>query len=460
MLLERESQDQPSLVGSIFLGKVRRVVPAMACAFLNIGIERDAFLHLDDLSSDPSEDIRDLVAPGEKILIQVTRDLWGKGPRVTTRISLAGRLLVLLPTGDGVGVSRKIENGERTREDLTEALGPMAEDYGWIVRTAAADAGRHQFTKQANFLVDQWKAVVEGYRSSKHPHCLYSEPNLAIRAIRDLADLSRIVVHGPACDSVGDWLQRNAEELSNMELDPSSMSLFVDRGLETEIAKLHKPWVPLPSGGSVVIETTEALVAIDVNSGSDTGGTDFEELALTTNLEAAGEICRQVRVRGLGGLIVIDFIDMRRASDREQLLDHLREAAREDPERVLVGGMSRFGLVDLTRKQSRVSYFDQSQRSCPVCRGRGKIASIRCLRSQVRNDLAAMDRKDDLTLRVAPETAERLGSLDELVPVGTAVPKVVADSTVAPSGLAWSSGQEVGQEAGQGNANGDGQQDS
>lgn len=435
--LERESHQDPSRVGAIYHGKVRRVVPGMDCAFVDIGLDRDAFLQLGDLG-ERGEDVADLIAPGERMLVQVVRDRRGKGPRVTTRVAIAGRLLVLLPLADGVAWSRKIAGTESWRDDVEQALAqaPLGA-YGWIVRTAGADAPGSEFTTEADLLVAEWDRIMVDYRQSKHPRQLYAELDLARRMLRDLGRFDRVVVHGPAAERVLAWMSERGATGTEVRVDEQETSLYARSGLDKEIERLQKPWVRLPSGGSLVIESTEALVSIDVNSGSDVDNGGIEETALATNLEAADEIALQMRARGLGGLIVIDFIDMRRRENRAGVLERLREAVVGDPQKVQVGGMSRFGLVDLTRRQAHNSYFEQSLRSCPVCGGRGKVASIGSLRSQIRHHLAGLDAGEEVDLHLAPETAERLGGLDELVPRGVTPPRVVADDEVAPSELVW-----------------------
>ncbi len=433
--LNRESCEQPVLVGAIFHARVRRVMPAMGSAFLNIGLDRDAFLQLEDLGG-RGENIDDLIAVGDRMLVQVVRDRPGKGPRVTTRLALAGRCLVLLPTADGVAVSRKIDDPEEVRKRLEPLLsGDEFLASGWIVRTAGEKADRDHVEAEARELLTRWGEITKEYRESKHAHLLYAEPDLAARSLRDTAELDRVVVQGPVSDRVVDHARRWA--IGNVEVDAGSAPLFARVGLDEEIARLQKPWVSLTSGGSLVIESTEALVSVDVNSGSDVGEGDFEQLALETNLEAAAELARQIRARGIGGLVVIDFIDMRRAESRENLLDALREAVSEDPHGVRVGGMSRFGLVDLTRRHPGTSYFEQSQRSCPTCGGRGKVASIRSLRSSIRHHLATIQDPSAVELHVAPETAERLGDLSGLSSASTATPKVIEDPHLSPSELAW-----------------------
>lgn len=434
--LERESREFPSLVGAIFHGRVRRVVDGMESAFVDIGEDKDAFLQLEDLGARRDEEIGDLVRAGERMLVQVVRDRHGKGARVTTRIGIPGRLLVLLPTADGVSVSRKVEERDTVRSHAESLLaGGEFLTCGWIVRTAGADASVAELESEARRLLDQWQAITAAYRESRRPRSLYAEAGLVERALREAVRLDGITVQGPVAESVVD-LARRWQTAARVEVDETRSSLFARFGLDREIGRLQKPWVTLPSGGSLVIETTEALVSIDVNSGSDVGGGDFEQLALTTNLEAAEEVARQLRLRGLGGLIAIDFIDLERSADRDLLIEHLQRAVADDPQQVRVGGVSRFGLVDLTRQRPPSSYFEQAQRACPTCSGRGRVTSIRALRSEIRHHLATTaDAR--VELRLAPETAERLGDIGDLAPPDAPTPVVVEDPEVAPSQLEW-----------------------
>lgn len=437
--LERESSEFPSLVGSIFHGRVRRVVDGMGSAFVDIGEDKDAFLQLEDMGARRDEEIGDLIRAGERMLVQVVRDRHGKGARVTTRIGIPGRLLVLLPTADGVSVSRKVEERDAVQSYVESLLaGVEFLTCGWIVRTAGAGVSAAELESEARRLLDQWQAITAAYRESRRPRLLHAEAGLAERALREAPAFDRITVQGPAAERVVDLAGR-WQATAQVEVDDTDSSLFARFGLDREIDRLQKPWVTLQSGGSLVIETTEALVSIDVNSGSDVGDGDFEQLALTTNLEAAEEVARQLRLRGLGGLIAVDFIDLERPADRDLLIEHLQREVADDPQQVRVGGVSRFGLVDLTRQRPQSSYFEQAQRSCPTCGGRGKVASIRALRSEIRHHLAtAADAR--VELRLAPETAERLGDIGDLAPSDAPTPVVVEDPDVAPSQLEWRNG--------------------
>lgn len=438
--LERESSEFPSLVGSIFHARVRRVVPGMGSAFLDIGEERDAFMQLEDLGARRDEEIGDLVSAGERMLVQVIRDRHGKGARVSSRIGLPGRFLVLLPTADGVSVSRKVGDREVVQARLERLLDdePLSA-CGWIVRTEGATAPESVLEDEARRLAATWEEITGAHRASRHSHRLHAEQGLAERTVRDAPAFERILVQGPVAERVVEVADRWQPD-AQVEVDETRASLFARLGLDAEIERLQKPWVNLPSGGSLVIETTEALVSIDVNSGSDTGDADFEQTALTTNLEAAEEIAQQLRLRGLGGLIAIDFIDLRQAVDRDRLIDHLCEVVRDDPQQVRVGGVSRFGLVDLTRQRSSTSYFEQAQRACPTCGGRGKVASIRALRSEIRHRLARLAEDAHVELHLAPETAERLGDIGRLAPPDLHPPIVVIDPELAPSEVEWRGG--------------------
>ncbi len=440
--LEREAKQGSNTVGAIFHGKVRRVLPGMDCAFVEIGEDREAFLHADDVPGSRSQPLQELLTVGERLLVQVTRSINPqKGPRVTTEVTIPGRLLVLLPFGMGVSVSRRINAAEELAERLRPVLEPAdSEGAGWIVRTAGANAPSDAFAHEAAELWRLWEKIRADYQRSKHPQRLHTEPGLAVRSLRDFAP-ERAMVQGPDAQVLRNWIASFAPQDRGNEIAVEERTdlplLFADSGIDLEIKRLEKPWVALPSGGSLVIESTEALVSIDVNSGKDTGTRSFDQMALATNLEAADEIPRQVRLRGLGGLIVVDFIDLRRATDREQVVGRLHEAFRADPQRVAIGGMSKFGLVDLTRQQTRPSYFDLSRRTCPSCRGYGKVASLAAIRAEIRQHLSRHEADSTARLALSPETARRLGELGSLAAESGVVLEIIEAPELAPSELQW-----------------------
>ncbi len=428
--------DRPEIrrtVGNIYLGKVEAVLPGMQAAFIDIGLERSAFLHASDLV-EPDDDsldtdngrssrnnrgipnIADHVKRGQSILVQVTKEpISTKGSRVTRQISIAGRFLVFMPFASRVGVSRKIGSREE-RSRLREMVGRLLpkDSGGVIVRTVAADMTEAQVKRELKSLLGQWKKIHRkaNFVRLKAPAPVHRETSLAGGIIRDLVSeaVDRVVVDSKEVyGEIRRYLQEVEPDLvDRVGLYKRATPLFDEYDLETEIGELFNRRVDLPTGGYVIIEPTEALVSIDVNTGRYTGRKDPEKTILRTNIDAAREITRQVRLRDLGGIIVIDFIDMESQTNRDKVLHELRTHLSRDRARTRAFQVSQLGLVEMTRQRVRPSLWDSMASGCPACGGTGKVfrpeVVVRRLeRALVR--VAGEKKEQRMTVRLHPEVA-------------------------------------------------------
>ena len=420
--LYMERDRQRGFVGNVYKGRVLRVLPGMQAAFVDIGLERAAFLFVADIyrddwkeynffvtgdeetygdganyqePSDP-ESIYDLVLPtkippqdvpiedilkeGQEILVQVTKDPMGtKGPRVTMHASLPGRHLVFMPTVNHIGVSRRIED-ETERERLkaiVEKIRPP--QMGFIVRTAGVDRPKREMRRDLNYLLRLWKSTSRLVKTAKAPIEIYRESDLVIRTLRDAysTDIARIVCDNPeTAINVRDFLKvATPRAKTRIEVYTGTAGLFHDMGIDEEIDKINSRRVDLPSGGSLVIDPTEALVAVDVNSGRSRGHSNAEATALNTNLEAAREIGRQLRMRDLGGVIVMDFIDMRDEKHRRAVERELKEVMKGDRAKNRILRINSFGILQMTRQRLGPPLKHSYYRNCPQCDGLGMIKS-------------------------------------------------------------------------------------
>ncbi len=378
-------ESQTSLIGNVYLGKVQNVLPSMEAAFVDIGAGRNGVIYAGevDWSNVPNgkqRKIEDALQPGQTILVQVTKDPIGqKGARLTSQVSLPGRFLVYVPGGGSNGISRKLPENERTRLKnlLKEAL---PESAGVIVRTAAEGATEEQLTRDVSALMARWEDIESKVADGKAPQLLYAEPDLMIKVIRDLfnEDFSRLIVQGDdAHDMVSGYLAHVAPDLAErVERWDNDQDVFAERRIDEQIKKALDRKVHLPSGGSLVIDRTEAMVVIDVNTGRFTGsGGNLEETVTKNNLEAAEEVVRQLRLRDLGGIIVIDFIDMVLESNRDLVLRRLVECLGRDRTRHQVAEVTSLGLVQMTRKRIGTGLLESFSHECESCRGRGVVVS-------------------------------------------------------------------------------------
>jgi ribonuclease G len=386
LLVERSASR--GLVGNLYLGKVARVLPGMQSAFVEVGLERAGFLHVADLRKGGAEEackpIEKRLAVGQPLLVQVIKDPIGsKGARLSTQVSVAGRLLVYLPHDPHIGISQKIEDegGRQALRERLRELVPEGEKGGFIVRTLAGSAAEEDLRADLDYLRELWRAIAAraAEAGGAPPRLVYEDLSLAQRVLRDMvgADTARVIVDSrETCQKLAAFAEHYMPRLrGRIEHYVGERPLFELYGVEAEIERALSRRVELKSGGTLVIDQTEALTAIDVNTAAFVGSRSFDDTVFKTNLEAAQAIARQLRLRNLGGIIVIDFIDMQSAEHRAAVLEELRRALARDRTRITVNGFTALGLVELTRKRTRESLAHVLCEPCPTCAGRGEVKS-------------------------------------------------------------------------------------
>ena len=445
--IERTTEER--LVGSIFKGRVRNLEDGLKAAFVDIGFEKNAFLHYWDIvpnqfdsgveiveregqSRRPQKpkitqkDIPRLYSPGADIIVQVTKGPIGtKGPRVTTNLVLPGRFLVLLPNSDQSGISRKIENPDE-RKRLKKILRELhiPDGMGVIMRTAGEGQQLRYFVRDLAFLVEEWNQISERIKKQPMATCVFQEPDLIERTVRDFLteDVERIVVDNvKAHDRMRDIIAKiSKRSASKIKFYTEAQPVFDRFGISKQLENTFSRQVHLKSGGYIVIDETEALVAIDVNTGRHKGGKDQDALILKVNLEAAEEITRQLRLRNMGGLIVLDFIDMKSGRDRQQVHNRMRDGLRRDKAKTHILPISQLGLMEMTRQRHSESVRAAVYDDCPYCKGKGKVKSTETMSVEIQRKLQELLKKrtrdeTDFQLRIVvhPTVLDRLRTEDE-----------------------------------------------
>jgi ribonuclease E len=449
LYVERTSQD--NLVGNIYKGRIVNIEPSIQAAFVDFGVGRNGFLHISDVEpqyyrqggldpdkafeageaggrdddvEEPDADgrpraatrrkprmgdrprvkppIQDILRRGDEVLVQVIKEGFGtKGPTLSTYISIPGRYLVLMPPLGRVGVSKKIddEHERRILRDIMLELRPP-KGVGFVVRTAGTERTKSEMARDMAYLLRLWKSIVRRMRKYSAPIDIYQESDMIIRTIRDMftEDVGRILIDEPAAyERAREFLELVMPKyVSRLQLYDGKEPLFHRYGLEDEISRIHQRKVPLKGGGSIVIDTTEALVAIDVNSGSFRTEKSAEENAYQMNLIAAKEIARQLRLRDLGGVIVNDFIDMRREKYRRGVEKALHDAMKRDRARTKILRTSPFGLIEMTRQRIRPSLRKSIFRDCPTCAGTGIVKTAESMAIEVMRTLQLSATRDDI----------------------------------------------------------------
>lgn len=397
-----ERPEEKRLVGSIFKGRVVNVLPGMQAAFVDIGIGKNAFLYIDDVLPaydaelpDPKPSIEQLLRVGQTMIVQVTKEPLGhKGARVTTHLSFPGRMLVYMPQASYVAVSRKIES-EAERERLRQlGEGVCQPGEGMIIRTLAEGYQPEELFTDLPLLRGMWIGIQRDADKVEAPAVLYRDMDLTARVVRDLVteDTEEIVVdRTDLAKRVGELLTYLGEPIHKVKNYTATKPVFVAEELETEIDRIFKRKIWLKSGGYLVIDRTEALTVIDVNTGKYTGNSNLEETVLQINEEAALEAARQIRLRDIGGIIVIDFIDMQDEANRDHVLHVLNEALRKDRTKTHVYGLTKLGLVEMTRKKVRQNLDELLQCGCPACEGSGRIWRMDELWARLNRELLSMN---------------------------------------------------------------------
>ncbi|NLX96425.1 MAG: Rne/Rng family ribonuclease [Rhodopirellula sp.] len=494
LYVERTGHD--SYVGNIYKGVVVNLEPSIQAAFVDFGVGRNGFLHISDIepqyfrqggydpdrpiepagrrrngpqSDDESDDrprprargvrlgarprikppIQEILRRGDEVVVQVIKEGIGtKGPTLSTYISIPGRYLVLMPPLGRVGVSRKIEDEDTRRRlrDIMLELNPP-KGLGFIVRTAGADRTRKELSRDLAYLLRLWKVIVRRIKKSAGPVDIYEESDMIIRTIRDIftADIDTIYIDEPnAYERAREFLQLVMPRyVSRLQFYEGKEPLFHKYHMDEEITKIHSRTVPLKQGGSIVIDQTEALVAIDVNSGNFRADDSAEETAYQMNLLAAREIARQIRLRDLGGVIVNDFIDMRKERHRRGVERALRDAVRRDRARTKILRTSPFGLIEMTRQRIRPSLKRSVFHDCPACHGTGQIKTAESMGIEVVRLLILASQRADIksiSVTVAEEVAEYLNNrkrreLSRLEDEGQMTVQILSEEDVAPEHL-------------------------
>ena len=387
------------LVGNIYMGRVVRVLPGMQSAFVDIGGGRAAFLHVADIwgnrqDGEQGKSIEKLLAEGQNLLVQVVKDPIGtKGARLSTQVSMAGRLLVYLPQESRIGISQRIEDEEERlhlREKLQQLLPPDVTG-GFIVRTMAEAASERELLADVGYLRKLWQGIQDKARGAAPAALLYRDLDLSLRVVRDFAndETARILVDSrETFQKVQAFaLEFTPNVAARLEHYSGARPLFDLYGVEDEIEKALARRVDLKSGGYLIIDQTEALTTVDVNTGGFVGVRSFDDTIFKTNLEAAQVIARQLRLRNLGGIIIIDFIDMDSEEHRNAVLNEFRKALAGDRTRMTVNGFTQLGLVEMTRKRTRESLAHVLCEPCPVCQGRGELKTAQTVCYQILREL-------------------------------------------------------------------------
>ena len=451
-----EREDDTSIAGNIYKGRVQRVLPGMQAAFVDIGFEQAAFIYVDDVldtashkmykkieqDNDGEADaenghseversqyhsswkaslnrdccIEDLLTEGQEILVQVAKSAIGtKGPRVTTHISLAGRYMVLMPTVDHIGISKRIENDtERSRlKDLLLSIRPNK--LGYIFRTQAEGIDEETIKQEVDFLTKTWEDILSRSKKVSATALIYKDLTVTFRAVRDLLanEADKLVIDSKEeYDNVQHFLKKLMPDVNlSVELYQGRESIFDAYDIEGDVARALKKKVWLKSGGYIIIEQTEALVAIDVNTGRYVGKHNFDETILKINLEAVKEIAYQIRLRNIGGIIIIDFIDMKREQHKEKVMMHMNEAMKKDKSQTNVLPLTELGLVQMTRKRTRRNLTKTLCKPCFYCNGDGHLLSGKSICHKIYRDLiseAGDIMGNRFTVKVHPEIAQLL----------------------------------------------------
>ncbi len=440
LFIERASSR--GLVGNIYRGKVIRVLPGMQAAFINIGRERSAFLHaaevlpvsedesIDDNKIQPP-DITELLHDGQTITVQVIKDeLGNKGARLTTQLTIPSRYLVLMPANQHIGVSQRIDD-EQERQRLKDILKQGdGETSGYIVRTAAEGADKQELVRDSEFLLKLWKQITLKIQQARAPSLVHEDLDLALRFVRDLvpSDVEKIRIDSESVHQrLLEFLTDFIPSLSKcVELYTGERPLFDMYNVEDDIEKSLQRKVQLKSGGYLIIEQTEAMVTIDVNTGAFVGYRNLEDTIFKTNLEAASSLARQLRLRNLGGMIIIDFIDMKEEEHKRQVLRTLEKALSKDHAKTHISEVSTLGLVQMTRKRSRESLEHILCETCPTCDSRGSIKTAQTICYEILRELhrsaMAYEAKKYLVLasqeivdRMLDEETNHLAELESMI---------------------------------------------
>jgi ribonuclease G len=420
VIIERASKR--GLVGNIYKGKVSRVLPGMQAAFLEIGLERTAFLHLSDIVTNDDKKIEgqepsitDVLREGQELLVQVVKDPMGtKGARLTTHITIPARYLVYMPNSSHIGVSQKLEDEEERErlKDIIKQLLPEFNGGGYIVRTVAEGIEEKAVHADMVFLEKLWTCIQENSREAKAGALVYEDLALAMRVMRDIADSNIDAIRIDSKEThhkVLKFANKFIPELApHIEYYPGECPIFDLYGVEDEIQRALQAKIKLKSGGYLIIDQTEAMTTVDINTGGYVGNRNLEETIFKTNLEATQAIVRQLRLRNLGGIIIIDFIDMKDQEHRRQVLRSFEKALERDHAKTCITEVSNLGLVEMTRKRTRESLEHILCEPCPVCSGKGTVKTVETVAFEIFREIIREARQFD-TKKLLVLTSKKVG---------------------------------------------------
>jgi ribonuclease G len=412
-----ERRASKSIVGNIYKGHIENVLPGISSAFINIGFDKNAYLYISDVLGDTRKGIEHLLKKGQDVMLQVAKEAIGtKGMKVTMEVTLPGRYLVLSPMTKSVGISKHIsDSAERKR--ISEIASKLEQDVlkgiGVVVRTEAEGASKDELIREAEYLVKTWKEIEKKFSEQEPPALLHEEMGLPMQVARDLLSEEVYVYlldNKDTYERVVEYIEQISPELRDrVRYYDAKTPVFTAFNIEPEIEKLRQTKVLLPSGGSIVIQEAESLCAIDVNTGRFTGSKTQEETVTLNNIEAAHEVAYQLRLRNIGGIVVVDFIDMRKATNRQKVMEAFQKAVRGDRAKIRILPITRLGLIEMTRERRRESTISLMTDECPECMGSGRVLSTESMRVRVQreiNELTQGRPGGDIRLVLHPQLAD------------------------------------------------------
>lgn len=421
-----ERKNQQNLVGNIYKGAIENVLPGISSAFINVGYEKNAYLYVSDIVGDKNAGIDSVLKKGQSAMIQVAKEAIGtKGMKVTMAVSLPGRYVVFTPFENYAGISKNIENPEeraRLSALMQGFVSGILGGKGLVVRTEAEGAGAEELEREVRYLFSLWQEIENKMRTLDAPALLHKDLDLTLQVARDILseDVSVFLCDNKeACGKLSEFIEKISPELKNrIQFYDGKTPIFKAFKIEEEIERMRKPVVALPNGGSIIVQEAESLCAIDVNTGRFTGSKSQEETVTMTNVEAAREVAHQLRLRNIGGIIVVDFIDMKKASNRNKVMETFAHALRGDRAKIRILPITRLGLIELTRERKRESTVSLITEQCPECKGAGRVLSDETMRIRIQGEIADMTRGrpgGQVRVCIHPGLAEALKSRQAVI---------------------------------------------
>ncbi len=421
-----ERKNQQNLVGNIYKGAIENVLPGISSAFINIGYEKNAYLYISDVVGDKNAGIDTVLKKGQPVMIQVAKEAIGtKGMKVTMAVSLPGRYVVFTPFENYAGISKNIENPEervRLSTLMQGFVSGILGGKGVVVRTEAEGAGAEELEREVRYLLSLWEDIQKKLQTQEAPSLLHKDLDMTLQVARDILseDVSIFLCDNKeTCEKLSEFIEKISPELKNrIQFYEGKTPIFKAFKIEEGIERMRKPVVPLPNGGSIIIQEAESLCAIDVNTGRFTGSKSQEETVTQTNVEAAKEVAHQLRLRNIGGIIVVDFIDMKKAANRNKVMETFAHALKGDRAKIRILPITRLGLIELTRERKRESTVSLITDQCPECHGAGRVLSDETMRIRIQGEIIDMTRgRPGGQVRVClhPGLAEALKSKHSLI---------------------------------------------